>query len=221
MYLLFCGDWQEGGDFRDDGLAGIERFLSRIRRLIIEPQPSQPPPDAPTDLRELDRGIAAVTHDVEWLKFNTAISALMSLTSWAAGAKPEVASDEWARIVRTLTLLLAPFAPHLAEEMWASLGLEYSVHTQPWPAHDPAALQAAQFTLVIQVDGRVRARRTAPTGIARRAALDLAMESPNVLRFVDESGPRAVVFVPDRLINLLTSSADAQETQAGGRGCDE
>jgi leucyl-tRNA synthetase len=78
------------------------------------------------------------------------------------------------------------------------------VHTQPWPTHDPAALEATQFTLVIQVDGRVRDRLTAPAGTDRDAALALALESRNVRRFVDESGPRAVVFVPDRLINLLT-----------------
>jgi leucyl-tRNA synthetase len=208
MYLLFCGDWQEGGDFRDDGLAGVERFTARVWRFVTDPH--EPGPGG-VDLRELDRAIARVGADIERLKFNTAISALMELMGWAGRSKARMASNERRRTAETLVLLVAPFAPHLAEELWSRLGGEYSVHRHPWPLFDPSALGGKEFTLVVQVDGRVRDRRTAPSGIGREEALALALESKNVRKYVDEFAPAAVVFVPGRLINLLTSSKMERE----------
>jgi leucyl-tRNA synthetase len=111
---------------------------------------------------------------------------------------------EWDRAARTFVLLLAALAPHLAEELWARLGGEYSVHEQPWPEHDRGALEASAFTLIMQVNGRVRDRATAPPGITAEQALKLALGSEKVRRYLDERNPRHVVFVPDRLINLLS-----------------
>jgi leucyl-tRNA synthetase len=200
MYLLFCGDWQEGGDFRDDGLAGIVRFAGRVWRLVSA---SHEPGPGGVDLRPVDLAAAAVTDHIERLKFNTAISALMELATWASREKPRMSEAEWDRTARWLVLLLAPFAPHLSEELWAHLGGPYSVHLQRWPEPDPEALRDAEFTLVIQVNGRVRDRRTAPTGAGRDAALGIALQSENVRRHLDGRRPKQVVYVPDRLINLL------------------
>jgi leucyl-tRNA synthetase len=200
MYLLFCGDWQEGGDFRDDGLAGIERFTARAWRLITGPHDPGP---GGVDMRPVDRAVAAVGRDLERLKFNTAIAALMELANWSSREKPRMSVEEWDRSARSFVLLLAPLAPHLAEELWARMRQPYSVHRQPWPEHDPAALEEAEFTLVIQVNGRVRDRRTVPAGIGREEALALALESEKVRRSMDERSPRDVVFVPGRLINLV------------------
>ena len=113
-------------------------------------------------------------------------------------------AGQWDRVAGTFTLLLAPFAPHLAEELWARLGRPYSVHTQPWPAADPAALAADEVTLVVQVDGRRRDAVPAPAGLDRDQALELALRSGNVGRHLDGRRPRQVVYVPDRLINLVT-----------------
>jgi leucyl-tRNA synthetase len=209
MYLLFCGDWQGGGDFRDDGLAGIERFTSKVWRFVTDPRDAGP---GGVDLRRLDRAIARVGADIERLKFNTAIAALMELIAWAGRTKARMASNEWRRTAETLVLLVAPFAPHLAEELWSRLGGAYSVHRHPWPPFDPSALGGEEFTLVMQVDGRVRDRRTAPSGIGREEALALALQSKNVRKYLDESVPPAVVFVPGRLINLLTSSKMERES---------
>ena len=114
-----------------------------------------------------------------------------------------MSESEWDRTARWLVLLLAPFAPHLSEELWAHLSGPYSVHRQPWPEPDPQALRDAEFTLVIQVNGRVRDRRTAPAGAGRDTALLVALQSENVRRHLDGRRPKQVVFVPDRLINLL------------------
>jgi leucyl-tRNA synthetase len=107
-------------------------------------------------------------------------------------------------VADTFTLLLAPFAPHLAEELWARLGRPYSVHTQPWPAVDAAGLAADEVTLVVQVDGRRRDAVAAPAGLDRDQALALALRSDNVRRHLDGRPPTDSVYVQDRLINLVT-----------------
>ncbi len=201
MYLLFCAPWEEGGEFGDAGLAGIERFSARVWRLLAGAPPSGPGGRA--DLRVLDRTVAAVGRDIGRLKFNTALSALMELVRWARQQREAASAAEWGQTVRTLVLLLAPFAPHLAEELWARLGEPYSVHQQPWPAYDPAAVEAAEITLVVQVNGRRRDALAAPAGVDQATAVELALTSDNVRRHLDGRRPRATVFVPDRLINLL------------------
>jgi leucyl-tRNA synthetase len=205
MYLLFIAPFEEGGDWSDAGLAGIERFAAKAWRLVTEPhRPGGGSAGGRVDLRPLDRAVVAVGDDLERLKLNTAIATLMELLRWARRHKPAMDAAQWDRVAGTFTLLLAPFAPHLAEELWARLGRPYSVHTQPWPAADPAALDAEQVILVVQVDGRRRDALAAPAGLDRDQALALALGSDNVRRHLDGRRPRDAVHVPDRLINLVT-----------------
>jgi leucyl-tRNA synthetase len=140
------------------------------------------------------------------MRFNTAIASLMELVRWARRERAGMSSEERVRVSRAIVLLLAPFAPHLAEELWSKMGGEYSVHQQPWPALDSRSLLADQLTLVIQVDGKTRDRIQVPAGIGREQALERAMGRENVRRHLMGGEPRKVVFVPDRLINLVTYS---------------
>jgi leucyl-tRNA synthetase len=204
MYLLFIGPWDEGGDFSDAGIAGIERFLQRTWRLVSEPHS---PGRGGVDLRPLDRAIAGIGADLEQMRFNTAIASLMELVRWARRERAKMSGEEWARVSGATVLLLAPFAPHLAEELWSRIGGEYSVHRQPWPSHDPRALVAEQVTLVIQVDGKTRDRIQVPRGIDRDRALERAMGRESVRRHLTGGKPRKVVFVPNRLINFVTGSS--------------
>jgi leucyl-tRNA synthetase len=200
MYLLFCGSWTEGGDFRDDGLAGIVRFSARVWRLLCgahEPGPGG------IDLSVLDKTIGRVQRDIENLKFNTAIASLMELVRWAGIHKEEMSAGEWRRASSTLVLLLAPFAPHLAEELWSRLGERYSVHTMPWPRVDESSLTEASVTLVVQIDGRKREVLSVPADLDQESALRLALERPNVRRHLRDRQPTSVVYVPDRIINLV------------------
>ena len=201
MYLLFIAPFEDGGDWSDAGLAGIERFSARAWRLVAEPHTAGA---GGVDLRPLDRAVAAVSHDIERLKLNTALSTLMELLRWARRHKPEMDAGEWDRTAGTFTLLLAPFAPHLAEELWARLGRPYSVHRAAWPSHDPAALQQREITLVVQVDGKRRDALTAPAGMDREQAVAVALQSERVRRHLKDRPSRDAVYVPDRLVNLLT-----------------
>ena len=201
MYLLFIGPWEEGGDFSDAGIAGIERFLRRVWRFVTEPHPSGP---GGVDLRPLDRAIAVVGADLEVMRFNTAIASLMELVRWARRERAGMSGDEWARVSRVMALLLAPFAPHLAEELWSRIDGAYSVHQQAWPSHDPSALVADHVTLVIQVDGRTRDTIRVPAGIHRDEVLEQVVARESVRRHLMGREPTRVVFVQDRLINLVT-----------------
>ena len=201
MYLLFCGDWREGGEFSDEGLRGVVRFTHRLWALLTA---SHRPGPGGADLAPLDRAVAHVGHELDRFKFNTAIAGLMELTRWASETRTHMDAAEWGRTARTLVLLLAPLAPHLAEELWARLGQTYSVHRQPWPAHDEAALAEAVVTLVVQVDGRVRARLRVPAGTPEEEAVRRALGAPAVAAHLDGRAPARVVHVPDRLLNLVT-----------------
>jgi len=200
MYLQFCGPWEEGGDFSDEGMAGIERFSARTWRLLADPWTPGP---GGVDLRPLDRAVAAVEGDLERLKFNTALATLMELVRWVQRHRAAMSGPEWDRTARTVVLLLAPFAPYLAEELWSRLGGAYSVHQQAWPAHDPAALAEEEITLVVQVNGRRRDALPAPAGTTRERALQLALASEKVRRHLAGRPLRHAVFIPDRLVNLV------------------
>jgi leucyl-tRNA synthetase len=200
MYLLFCGPWEDGGDFSDKGMGGIERFTSRVWSLVTG---KHQPGAGGVDLRMVDRTIQKVQEGIERLKFNIAISGLMELTRWAMHEKPSMSSEEWQRTVRTLVLIMAPFAPYLAEELWSQLGGDYSVHLQAWPSYDERALHEDTFNLVIQINGKVRDVCAAPTGIEQEEAEKIALASEKVSRYLGGRQPRSIIYVADRLINLL------------------
>jgi leucyl-tRNA synthetase len=130
----------------------------------------------------------------------------MELLRWTRRNKAAMDGAQWDRTTGTFTLLLAPFAPHLAEELWARLGRPYSVHLQPWPVADPTALAVERITLVVQVDGKRRDSVAAPAGLDRDQAVELALASDNVRRHLDGRPPVKVVHVPDRLVNLVTGA---------------
>jgi leucyl-tRNA synthetase len=213
MYLLFCGPWEEGGEFSDAGVAGMQRFLQRTWRLLSG---DGGPGKGGVDLRPLDRAVVGVERGVERLKFNTAISALMEVVRWARDECAAMSGDEWSRVRATITLLLAPFAPHMAEEIWARSGGPFPVHRQQWPSFDPASLLEERATVVVQVDGRVRDRVTVPRGTGRSDVLRLVLGREPVRRHLGSAEPARVVFVPDRLINLTTAATS--DSVAGGGG---
>jgi leucyl-tRNA synthetase len=161
-------------------------------------------PGGVVDLRPLSRAIDAVGRDVERLKFNTAISHLMQLVRWAEENADRMSEVEWSRAARTTVLLLAPFAPHLSEELWSRLGGTYSVHQQDWPEVDEASLRDEVVTLVVQVNGKVRDRIEMAAGTTEHDAVKVALTSDRVRRHLDGRTPRTGAFVPDRLLNLTT-----------------
>ncbi|MGH7477093.1 MAG: leucine--tRNA ligase [Longimicrobiales bacterium] len=204
-YLMFIGPYQEGGDFRDDGLQGPWSFLNRLWDTIVPVDALGDEPIAHPLEQKLHATIRKVAEDIEGLHYNTAIAALMEyLNAVREGGRTANRAE-----VEVLPILVAPFAPHLAEELWQRLGAETTLFDaarqgQPvWPAFDPHKATTDTIEFVVQVNGKVRARMSAPRGIGEDEARDRALADDNVRRFVDGATVRKVIFVPDRLINLV------------------
>lgn len=199
-YLLFCGPWEEGGDFSDRALQGIVRFNFRLWRLVTMPFYAGP---GGVDMRPLDRAVHTMETEILRLKFNTAIAELMKLTQWMRDSREQMSQAEWERASETLVLLLAPFEPFLAEELWCRLGKRYSVHGTQWPSYDPDALREDTIEVAVQVNGKLRGQMEGPRGLEERDAVTRALENPAVRNAIGDQEIRRVVFVPDRILNLV------------------
>jgi leucyl-tRNA synthetase len=185
-------------EWSEAGIEGASRFVQRVWRLAGS---SKPADGEDMDLkRKLHRTIAAVGEAVEGLQFNKAVAQLYELTNAIEKARPSAARHE---AVRTLILLAAPAAPHLAEEAWAALGEIGMIADAAWPSFDPALLVDDQVTLAVQVNGKLRDTLSAPRGLDRAAAESLALASEKVQRQLAGSAPRKVIVVPDRLVNIV------------------
>src|SRR5919201_6274693 len=210
VYELFIGPPDQDAEWNDRGVDGVARFLHRVWRQIIgeeEEAVAGVTPVSTEDLtRKLHETIEKVSRGVDNFRFNTAMSALIELSNamqdylQAGGQR----NQAWDAVCRDLTRLLGPFAPHLAEELWQRQGGEGLLVFQPWPEPDEAVLRRAQVTVVVQVDGRLRDRIEMPAGIDQDEAQRRAQRSVNVQRSIGDRRVRRAVFVPDRLINLVT-----------------
>ncbi len=199
MYLMFLGPYQEGGDFRDEGISGIRRFLDKVWALTAQPVGGAPDDAA---LRKLHQTIRKVTDDVQELRYNTAIAAMMEYVNVLRQEGQE--GQEMPReLVEPLVVMLAPFAPHFAEECWERLWHADTVFDAAWPAFDAALAKDVEIELVVQVNGKVRARITVPAGISEEEATRLALADERVKRFIDGGPAKKVIFVKDRLLNLV------------------
>jgi len=201
LYLMFLGPFQEGGDFRDEGISGPRRFLDKVWQLVDESLREPACRDDEIHHRVLVRWHQAkqrVTEGFEELRFNTAIAAMMELVNVLreenCSARP---------VIEELVVMLAPFAPHFAEECWERFGHGTSVFEARFPAFDPALTVEAEVELVVQVNGRTRAKVSVPRGADQEAAVARALGDETVLRFVGEQQVRKTIHVPDRLLNLV------------------
>jgi leucyl-tRNA synthetase len=215
LFLMFIGPWDQGGPWNPQGFEGIPRFLNRVWGIVAEdesqppaasgPEPA-PPRAAEQALRQAGhRTLKKVTEDLDRFAFNTAIAALMEYVNVLSKARGTgvAGTPAWDEARRLLTLMLAPLAPHIAEEMWERLGEPYSVHQQPWPEWDPELAAVATVEMVVQVNGKVRDHLTLPAGTATTEAERLALASPRVQAAMDGKSVRKVIVVPDRLVNVV------------------
>ena len=202
-FLMFIGPWDQGGPWDGRGIEGVSRFLRRALSLTGDGDPSGAEADPAELARRTNRTVKKVTEDLEGFRFNTAIAALMEQTNYLLAIKGQVGEEEWEDALRTFALVLAPFAPHHAEEMWAAMGEPYSVHDQAWPAWDETLIAAEEITLVVQVNGKLRDRIEVPADITEEAATELALSSERVRLHVEGREIRKSIYVPGRLVNLV------------------
>jgi leucyl-tRNA synthetase len=198
-YLMFMGPYTQGGDFSDRGISGVRRFLNRIWNLVVKHADRLNDGTAPPAYRRrLHQTIHTVTEDMKALGYNTAIAALMEYTS-SIQQRGELYLEE----AEGLLLLLAPFAPHIAEELWQRIGRPYSIHQQTWPAADAALLVRDTEMVAIQINGRTRATVELPAGAGQEQAVAAAREVEAIQRYLNGTAIQRVVYVPGRIVNLV------------------
>jgi leucyl-tRNA synthetase len=199
-YLMFLGPYEEGGDFRDKGISGVRRFLDRLWASVNEAAGGDEPAGAPDAavMRKLHQTIRKVGDDLPRLSYNTAIAAMMEYmhTLRSGERTPRRAEEE------PLVQLVAPFAPHVAEELWERLGHDGSVLDAGWPAFDPAVAAEDTIELVVQVNGKLRGKVTVPRDVTQDSAYAAALADPPIAKFVT-GAPKKVIFVPGRLLNIV------------------
>ncbi|NET67245.1 MAG: leucine--tRNA ligase [Moorea sp. SIO1G6] len=213
MFILFKAPPEKDLEWDDADVEGQFRFLNRVWRLVSDfaangsTKPSSSNGDLTKPEKDLRRAIHTaikeVTEDLEGeYQFNTAVSELMKLSNGITDAKCKD-SPVYKEGIETLITLLAPFAPHIAEELWHSLGHSSSIHNQPWREYDPDALVADEITLVIQIKGKTRGTIQVPANSDKAALETYARESEVAQRYLEGKEIKKVIVVPGKLVNFV------------------
>ncbi len=214
LYMLFSGPPEQDFDWPTEGVAAIDavafRWLQRVWRLcdeVAELPPSEDAegPDEVTLRRAVHRTIKVVTADYETFSFNTAIARLMELVNdayryLASGGRSKAALDE---VVDNLLKMLAPITPFITEERWTQRGHPDSVHQPPWPSYDEKLAAQDEVTMVVQINGKVRATITVPATISADEMLEQALADANVERLLDGRKPEKVITKPPKMVSLV------------------
>ncbi len=203
VYLMFLGPFMAGGDYQDQGISGPHGFLHRLWESVVprEGELGDGPLDPGLEPK-LHRTIKRVTEQIAALRYNTAIAAMMEyLNAARTGGRTPVRAE-----IEPLVRLVAPFAPHMAEELWRRLGNQGSIFDGAnWPAFDPAKAAENQVKVAVQVNGKVRGTVSAPKGADREAVTALARAEANVARHLEGMDIRRIIHVPDRLLNFVVA----------------
>lgn len=213
LHLMYLGPWDQGGPWNDRGLTGMERFLRRVYLLVSETASRLDEPATALDA-DLTRSLQRLTHatiervsrDIESFQFNTMVAAMIEMSNALGDLRSDavVTSSVWREAIRTLILLLAPSTPHLAEELWEMMHGEYSVHHRQWPVFDPVLAREDAIELIVQVNGKLRDKIIVPAGIGEDEARRIALASDRVAEHLAGSEPRRVIFVPGKLVNIVS-----------------
>lgn len=208
MYMMFMGDYEQGGDWSDEGITGIARFVNRLWRFFEDHKYDKTAGEVSADLNYvLHYTLQQVTQDLSDLHFNTAVSRMMELLNALYEAAQARSVSGLSEILDNFARIVAPFAPHLGEELWHMLHPKQpetaSVFDQPWPQYDPNALVRSSITLVVQINGKVRDKLDVSPEVGEQEALKAARASERLKPYLEGKTVRKVIFVPGKLLNLV------------------
>ncbi len=208
LYEMFMGPLEQEKPWNMKGVDGVHRFLARVWRLVTDDDSLEPSINPSIQdvqpgreqLRVLHTAIKKISEDIEKMRFNTAISAMMIFIDSAMKWKVTPKS-----VIEPFLILLNPFAPHICEELWSMLGHENTMANEPWPDYDPELLKTDSIDVVVQVNGKKRATITVPADADKASILALAREDANVARFLEGVQVRKEIYVPGKLVSLVVA----------------
>jgi leucyl-tRNA synthetase len=218
LFTLFAAPPEKDMDWSDQGIEGTYRFLSRLWRLAMDIKAmegtsriTRVPASVEPIMRKTHQTIRKVTEDIDKrFRFNTAIAAMMELINELYKAKEAVTGSEEASVLKYsiehLLIMLSPFVPHIADELWESIGLSGRLFEHPWPEFDPAWAQSSNVTIAVQVNGKLRATIELPKDTPQSEAETAAFSDTNVKRFMEGVMIRKVIYVPNKIINIIVAA---------------
>ena len=212
-YLMFMGPFDAGGSFLPENLEGVWRFLNRFWGLVndawVEHPGTEETGESLTIERLRNKTIKRVTEEFSNFRFNTALAALMECNNVLIKQQrePVARSAAFRRTLESMMQLLAPLAPHIAEELWHLTGHSGSIHQTSWPTYDEALTHDETFTLVVQVNGKVRERIEVSSDIGEGEARQLALDNPRVASFIGDNTIQKVIYVPGKLVNIVVRNS--------------
>ena len=204
--IMFIGPWDQGGPYNPTGMQGIVRWLNRVWSLVTEEPRYSDDEMSRAELRKTTHtAIHAVTGDIEALRWNTLIARLMEFSTAIAKQRDEGAVDRmgWEESIEAMLLLMAPLAPHIAEELWERSGRPFSVHTQSWPEFVEAYVQEEGVEIAVQVNGKVRDRLFVAADASEAEVTDQVLGLSRVSEFLGGRSPKKVIYVAGKLINIV------------------
>jgi leucyl-tRNA synthetase len=204
---MFFARWDMGAPWDSNGIEGSARWVRRVWSLFTdESKGGSPSPETLKALRrKVHQTLKRVTRDFEQFEFNTIVSSLMELLNDMLKAREAGAagSAAWAEALEIYVKMMAPITPHIAEELWAEIGKPYSVHTQPWPKVDEAAVKEDEITLPVQVNGKLRDRITVPAEADDETVKAAALAAEGVVKMLDGKAPKKVIVVRGKLVSVV------------------
>ncbi|OGY23254.1 MAG: leucine--tRNA ligase [Candidatus Woykebacteria bacterium RBG_13_40_15] len=221
MYLLFIGPYELGGDFADVAISGVYRFLNRVWKITHEISDQAAPSANSLVAREINKLVKKITEDIEFLRFNTAIAALMEFLNFAYNHKGEI--DR--KTLKKFLILLSVFAPFISEELWNKIGEKYSIHNQSWPTFDEESLKEEKLTIAVQVNGKLRGTIEIQNSELSLLATRLSSpksgeagvqnevdkrtrEEPRIKVYIEGKKLKNVIYVPGKIINYVLDKID-------------
>jgi len=194
LYEMFMSPFSDASAWNTNGLVGVRKFLDRVYNISVSEET-----DSPAVINVLHKTIKKVADDILDFKFNTAVSAMMILvnTIYEQGGKMNKAN------YALLLQILAPFAPHLTEELWANIGAKGSIFTTTYPAYNPELMKDSMITVVVSVNGKVRASLNLSAGTSEEEAMSVALGNDVIKKWLEGKTIVKKIFVPDKLINLV------------------
>ena len=202
MYEMFMGPLEDMKPWNQKGIIGLRRFLEKIYKYVTSDKEITNAQSQITNAdmeRSLHKTIKKVTEDIENLRFNTAISAMMIFMNDVAGHEPAVSQD----ILEKFLIILSPFAPHLAEELWQSLGHPESIFKQRWPAYDDKLVIDEEVTIAIQINGKLRETIKVKRWLSEKELRPKVESLPNVKKFIGGRPIKKFIYIENKLVNIV------------------
>lgn len=206
LFILFASPPEKDLEWNDQGVEGCFRFIGRVWRLVSNWQAAGAGKGVadvdPDTARWINKTIKKVADDIERFHFNTAVASVMELVNYLYTVEPSNISKS---VIENLILIMTPFAPHMAEELWQSLGNKGNAVVAPWPKYDSAALKEDVVTVVVQVNGKLRDKMDIAVGASDDDVKKMAKELDKVKQFVEGKSIKKEIYIPGKLVNIVVA----------------